>query len=102
VPSLRPRVQAAAARTHLLQRECRYASEHAAPTVQIADPDAVDRLFDPSRDPGEHIRDDDWHLAQPEGVDDTTWQMFAELDSFDTVAQRRRLYSELKRSGEIA
>jgi hypothetical protein len=56
-----------------------------------ADREQIVRLFDPSRDPDERVREDDWHP--------TPDSPFHELDSWDTVKTRRCWYLNLiKRS----
>jgi hypothetical protein len=47
----------------------------------------VARLFDPSRDPKERVRDDDWHPTPDSG--------FHDLDAYQTVETRRRWYLNL-------
>jgi len=83
-------------------RECRYAGERAEQAIEIADPAAVDRLFDPARDPSERVRDDDWYSHDPDDTDDEMWEYLRDLDRNDTVAQRRRWYLALRREGSIA
>jgi hypothetical protein len=48
---------------------------------------AIDRLFDPTRDPSETVRRADWHPTPASG--------FFELDLCDTVATRRRWFENL-------
>ena len=60
------------------------------------DVEAVERLFDPDRDPTEQVREDDWfpeHLDSDSGVQD--------LYAYETVAARRRWYEALEDSGQI-
>jgi hypothetical protein len=61
------------------------------PGVTAADPDAVERLFDESRDPDAVVRDDDWFHGGPE-----EWR---HLFACDTVATRRRWFLALRREG---
>jgi hypothetical protein len=60
-----------------------------------ADREQVARLFDPSRDPEERVRDDDWHPTPdtPEGL---AWRA---LDWCQTVGDRRRWYKNLLEGG---
>ena len=51
------------------------------------DREQVARLFDPSRDPEERVREDDWHP--------TPDSPFHELDSWETVESRHRWYLNL-------
>jgi hypothetical protein len=64
----------------------------------IADPEQVARLFDETRDPNATVEDDDWYpeTGDPEG--DATMK---ELDSWSTVAQRRRLYLNLAEDASL-
>jgi hypothetical protein len=55
--------------------------------------EAVERLFDEDRDPGERVRKDDWHPS-PE----VEWR---ELDLVDTVEQRRRWCLALMDEGQL-
>jgi hypothetical protein len=60
-----------------------------------ADPEVIDRLFDPRRDPEEFVRDDDWFApadAAPE------WKA---LYAGDTVAKRRRWFGALADLGRV-
>ena len=53
----------------------------------LSDREQIARLFDPSRDPEDRVRDDDWH---PEP--DSSW---AKLDLCKTIGSRRRWYLAL-------
>jgi hypothetical protein len=53
---------------------------------------AVERLFDPRRDPDERVRLDDWHPGPPEML---------ELDACATVARRRAWYLNLAKLGRL-
>ena|SRR5829696_10422350 len=53
------------------------------------DADAVARLFDERRDPGERVREDDWHPNPG-----SEW---VGLDMTETVESRRRWYLSLRR-----
>jgi hypothetical protein len=52
----------------------------------------ITRLLDGRRDPGELVRDDDWHPG-PAG--------FHELDACHTLGTRRRWYASLHMEGRI-
>jgi hypothetical protein len=54
----------------------------------------VKRLFDPSRDPQERVREDDWFP----GPSDAEWRA---LYAHETVGTRRRGYMNLMMSGEL-
>jgi hypothetical protein len=56
------------------------------------DHEAVERLFDPDRDPAERVREDDWY---PESLD-SGWR---DLYAVDTVATRRRWFKTLEDEG---
>ena len=71
-------------------RECRYGPTN--PHRKPADPAAIERLFDESRDPSELVRDDDWHPGPPE---------FQELDACHTLETRRRWYANLRAEGRV-
>ncbi len=58
------------------------------------DTEAVRRLFDPSRDPEERVREDDWFAGNP----DPEWRG---LYAHETVGARRRWYMNLMMSGEL-
>jgi hypothetical protein len=68
---------------------CRHRSGKVPPHERSArdDPEVLERLVDPKRDPNARVKDDDWHPT-PE---------MHELDAYDTVALRRRWYWELRR-----
>jgi hypothetical protein len=51
------------------------------------DHEAVERLFDPARDPDERVRVDDWHPGPPQWI---------ALEACDTVRDRRRWYENLR------
>jgi hypothetical protein len=58
------------------------------------DPEQVKRLFDPSRDPEERVREDDWFA----GPSDPEWRaLYAE----ETVRARRRWYMNLWVEGKL-
>jgi hypothetical protein len=59
----------------------------------LPDREQVARLFDKTRDPDERVRPDDWHPSA-----DPRWH---ELDSWDTLARRRRWYEELALLGKL-
>jgi hypothetical protein len=58
------------------------------------DHEAVERLFDPDRDPRERVRPDDWF---PEHLDSGARDLYA----VDSVATRRRWYQALEDDGEL-
>jgi hypothetical protein len=59
----------------------------------VPDPEAVERLFDPKRDPEARVRHDDWHPSPDSG--------FAELDAWDTVGKRRSWFRSLQLLGRL-
>jgi hypothetical protein len=69
---------------------CRYAFGKRLTVVgfEQQDPEAVERLFDPSRDPNERVRPDDWFCAPAEDG----WK---ELYAHETVEMRRRWFRNL-------
>lgn len=72
-------------------RECRHLGERRL-GEPVPDHAAVERLFDPRRDPEELVRDDDWYP----GAGTKDGDAFAALDAHDTVAQRRTWYLGLR------
>jgi len=70
---------------------CRHRGELVPHERVLADPAQVERLFDLARDPDDQVRPDDWHPS-PDSE-------FAKLDAGDTVAERRRWWSNLLREG---
>jgi hypothetical protein len=72
--------------------ECRHRGVRK-PDAPQTDWAAVERLFDEDRDPGERVRDDDWHPSP-----DPVWH---ELDRVDTVEQRRRWCLTLLDEGQL-
>jgi hypothetical protein len=73
---------------------CRHRGEREAHERVAVDHEAVATLFDESRDPDERCRGDDWYL---DGHPDH-WRR---LDSYDTVAGRRRWYLALRADGRL-
>jgi hypothetical protein len=71
---------------------CRHRRERR-PDAPPVDEEQVARLFDPSRDPGERVRADDWC----NGMDAER----TELYSVETVGQRRGWYLRLVDIGRI-
>jgi hypothetical protein len=74
---------------------CRHLGERKPHEPLPADPEVIDRLFDPRRDPEEFVRDDDWFApadAAPE------WKA---LYAGDTVAKRRRWFGALADLGRV-
>jgi hypothetical protein len=69
---------------------CRHRGERRARPGPV-DQEQLARLFDPSRDPNERVRDDDWHPT-PETPEGLKWR---ELEAFDTVERRRWWYLAL-------
>jgi hypothetical protein len=61
---------------------------------ETVDHEQIARLFDPSRDPGERVRDDDWFT--PADRPD-----LRELYAEETVAARRRWYLALVADGRV-
>ena len=72
---------------------CRHRGERPAKERLAIDVDQVERLFDPSREPDERVREDDWHPSPGTG-----WQ---ELDWCHTVGQRRNWYLTLRKEGTL-
>jgi hypothetical protein len=64
------------------------------PTARETDWEAAERLFDEDRDPGERVREDDWHPTPELG-----WR---ELDLVQTVEERRRWYVALLDQGQLS
>ena len=74
---------------------CRHRGEwkpHERTPVDIA---AMERLFDPARDPDERARDDDWFAESCAPV------KHLYTGERDTVARRRRWYSNLLSEGKL-
>jgi hypothetical protein len=71
---------------------CRHKGERKPDERVVVDQAAVDRLFDPARDPDERVRDDEWFLGPPE---------FAALYAHESVGKRRRWYRNLVAEGLI-
>jgi hypothetical protein len=71
---------------------CRHRGERQ-PGDPPIDDEALERLFDPSRDPDERVRDDEWCAGM-----DAEW---AELYAEDTLAARRRWYANLIQAGRL-
>jgi hypothetical protein len=69
---------------------CRHRGERAPHEREPIDHEAIERLFDPSRDPDARCRDDDWYP-------DSCLEMKA-LDAGQTVRSRRRWYTNLQLS----
>jgi hypothetical protein len=63
------------------------------------DQEAIRRLFDEDRDPGELVTAGDWHPSRG----GESWEAWAELDGHagHTVADRRRWYRTLEALGEL-
>ena len=70
---------------------CRHRGERQPAERVLGDPEQIARLFDEGRDPDEQVRPDEWHPS-PDSE-------FVDLDAGDTVAARRRWYSNLVREG---
>ena len=73
---------------------CPYRGERPVEEREEIDTEAVKRLFDPSRDPEELVRDDDWFP----GPSDAEWRS---LYASETVGGRRRWYMNLWMEGEL-
>ncbi len=73
---------------------CRYRGERPLEERGEIDTEAVKRLFDPSRDPEERVREDDWFPGSP----DSEWRS---LFAHETVGGRRRWYMHLLLDGEL-
>ena len=67
------------------------------PAYGSVDPELVARLFD-DRPDDERVRPDDWH---PETGDTETDAVMRELDAWDTLGQRRRLFLSMSEEGEL-
>ena len=72
--------------------DCRHRGERR-PDREPVDQQAVERLFDVSRDPESRVLPDEWHP-----LPGSPW---VELDACDTVRQRRRWYRELVKLGRL-
>jgi hypothetical protein len=72
--------------------DCRHRGERKPHERALVDQAAVARLFDPSRDPDERVRKDEWFLGEPE---------YAALYAYSTVRQRRNWYRNLVAEGLI-
>ena len=66
---------------------CRHRGEQGKAAPGLSDREQIAQLFDPSRDPEDRVREDDWH---PEP--NSTW---VKLDLCKTVGSRRRWYLAL-------
>jgi hypothetical protein len=73
--------------------ECRHRVERRPDERKPIDVDAIERLFDESRDAGERVRDDDWFPESGAAA--------KHLYTFDTVGGRRRWYLNLKAMGRL-
>jgi hypothetical protein len=74
---------------------CRHQGERKPYDPEPVDPEVVDRLFDPRRDPEEIVKPDDFFLP----VDaDPEWRV---LYDGETVGARRRWYENLKALGQV-
>ena len=73
---------------------CRHRGQRPVEERGEIDTEAVRRLFDPSRDPEERVREDDWFP----GPSDAEWRS---LYAHETVGVRRRGYMNLMMSGEL-
>ena len=73
---------------------CRHRGQRPVAERGEIDTEAVKRLFDPSRDPEERVREDDWFAGPP----DAEWRS---LYAHETVESRRRWYLALMMSGEL-
>ena|SRR5215218_3521542 len=73
--------------------ECRHRGARRPEDRVPVDHEAIERLFDPRRDPGERVRADDWHPSPR--------TPFPELDACDTVEARRRWFVNLKTMGRL-
>ena len=73
--------------------ECRHRGARPAHERKPIDLEAIERLFDEARDPGERVRPADWH-PHPESP-------LFELDLVDTVESRRHWYLKLKEIGRL-
>jgi hypothetical protein len=72
-------------------RRCRHRGAQRTATIDV---EAVERLFDPDRDPAERVREDDWF---PESLD-SGWR---DLYAVDSVEARRRWYEALEDLGGV-
>jgi hypothetical protein len=72
---------------------CRHRGERQPHERTTLDLEAIERLFDESRDLGERVRADDWHPLPGSG--------WVELDACDTVESRRRWYGNLLVQGRV-
>jgi hypothetical protein len=73
---------------------CRHRGPRAPMDGEQVDHEQIARLFDPDRDPGERVRNDDWFT--PADRPD-----LRELYSWETVAARRRWYLALVADGRV-
>jgi hypothetical protein len=94
VLALRPDLPAQAAGSRLLQHLLPTPGQRPLEERGEIDTEAVKRLFDPSRDPEERVREDDWFA----GPSDAEWRS---LYAHETVGARRRWYMNLMMSGEL-
>ena len=85
VPLLRADLPASPAWPRFLLDFCRYRGERPVEERGEIDTEAVKRLFDPSRDPEERVREDDWFPGSP----DPEWRS---LYAHEAVGDRRRWY----------
>jgi hypothetical protein len=69
---------------------CRHLGELPPDQRRPVDKGAVERLFDPARDPNERVRGDDWFPGNPSPA-------VRELYAVDTVWARRQWYTNLLR-----
>jgi hypothetical protein len=72
---------------------CRHGGERRPEERPNVDPELIERLFDPRRDPNELVREDDWHPEPGTG--------WVALDLCRTVAHRRRWYLTLREEGRL-
>jgi hypothetical protein len=73
---------------------CRHRGQRPLEERGEIDTEAVRKLFDPSRDPSERVREDDWFP----GPSDAEWRA---LYAHETVAVRRRGYWNLMMDGRL-
>jgi hypothetical protein len=74
---------------------CRHQGERKPYDPPPVDPEVIDRLFDPRRNPNERVRPDDWFSPMDAPKE---WKA---LYAYETVELRRRWYENLKDSGLV-
>jgi hypothetical protein len=73
---------------------CRHRGPRTPMDDEPVDHEQITRLFDPDRDPGERVRDDDWFT--PADRSD-----LRELYAMETVGTRRRWFMALVEAGRV-